>query len=93
MREGALSPAQSRELTRAFIKHVDAGVWTLIPVSDTLLKRMISLVSSAPPGVYVRAGDAVHLITAHDIGEAEIWTNDRHLLAAAPHFSLLGRSV
>ena len=93
LREGALSTAQCRELTRAFLKHVDAGVWPLIPVSAALLKRLISLVSTAPAAVYLRAGDAVHLTTAHDIGEAEIWTNDRHLLAAAPHFGLLGRSV
>jgi predicted nucleic acid-binding protein len=93
MREGALSPVQSRELIRAFMKHVDAGVWTLIPVSAALLKRLISLVSAAPAGVYLRAGHAVHLTTAQDLGESEIWTNDRHLLAAAPHFGLLGRSV
>lgn len=93
LREGALSTSQCLELTRAFLKHVDEGVWILVPVSDALLKRMVSLVSAAPAGVYLRAGDAVHLITARDIGETEIWTNVRHLLAAAPHFGLVGRSV
>jgi predicted nucleic acid-binding protein len=93
LREGSLSTTQCRELTRAFLKHVDDGVWTLIPVGEALLKRMSSLVSAAPAGVHLRAGDAVHLITARDIGEAEIWTNDRHLVAAAPHFGLVGRSV
>jgi hypothetical protein len=33
------------------------------------------------------------LTTARDAGELEIWTNDRHMLAAAPHFGLKGRSV
>jgi predicted nucleic acid-binding protein len=42
MREGALSRAQCSELTSAFMKHVDSGVWTLIPVSATLLKRVVS---------------------------------------------------
>jgi predicted nucleic acid-binding protein len=93
LREGSLSTTQCRELTRAFLKHVDDGVWTLIPVGEALLKRMSLLVSAAPAGVHLRAGDAVHLITARDIGEAEIWTNDRHLVAAAPHFGLVGRSV
>jgi hypothetical protein len=51
------------------------------------------LVSAAPAGVYLRAGEAVHLTTAQDIGESEIWTNDRHLVAAAAHFGLQGRSV
>ena len=34
-----------------------------------------------------------HLVTAADSGFTEIWTNDRHMLAAAPHFGLAGRSV
>jgi predicted nucleic acid-binding protein len=92
-REGSLSNSQCRELISAFMKHVNAGVWGLIPISAALLKRMTSLVSAAPVGVYLRAGDAIHLTTAQDIGETEIWTNDRHLLAAAPHFGLLGQSV
>ena len=50
-------------------------------------------VAGLPAEVYLRAGDAVHLTTAADEGESEIWTNDRHLLAAAPHFGLRGRTV
>jgi hypothetical protein len=54
---------------------------------------MSSLVSTAPSGVYLRAADAVHLTTAQDLGEHEIWTNDRHMLAAASHFGLTGRTA
>jgi predicted nucleic acid-binding protein len=93
MREGWLSRAQFHELARAFLKHVDAGVWTLVPVSDAMLKRIGTLVSAVPATVYLRAGDAVHLTTAEEAGEQEIWTNDRHMLAAAPHFGLTGRTV
>jgi len=93
MREGWLSPAQSRALTNAFLKHVDAGFWFLAPLTGRLLRRASLLVSAAPRNVYLRAGDAAHLTTAQDLGEQEIWTNDRHLLAAAPHFGLLGRSA
>lgn len=92
-REGGLSLAQSRELARAFREHVDSGFWTLIPITERLLRRVALLAHSAPRNVYLRAGDAVHLTTAQDLGEAEIWTNDRHLLAAAPSFGLTGRSV
>jgi hypothetical protein len=28
-----------------------------------------------------------------ELGEGEIWTSDRRMLAAAPHFGLVGRSV
>lgn len=93
MREGSFTATQCHELIRTFLKHVDAGVWTLIPLSEALLRRMSALVSASPARVYIRAGDAVHLTTAQEVGESEIWTNDRHMLAAAPHFGLTGRSV
>jgi predicted nucleic acid-binding protein len=92
-REGWLTGEQHRELSKAFYEHADGGVWTLLPVTERILKRAAALVSALPPGVFVRAGDAIHLTTAQDLGEREIWTNDRHMLAAAPHFGLLGRSV
>jgi predicted nucleic acid-binding protein len=52
-----------------------------------------ALIQGFPPGVPLRAGDAIHLASALDVGEPEIWTNDRHLLKAATHFGLAGRSV
>ena len=69
-------------------------MWNLIPVSEALLRRTSALMVSAPADLFfIRAGDAVHLATAHDIGEREVWTNDRHMLAAASYFGLTGRSV
>lgn len=48
---------------------------------------------SAPRETFLRTADAVHLATARELGEREVWTNDRHMLAAAPYFGLTGRSV
>ncbi len=93
LREGHLEAAQVHELVRTFLEHVDAGVWTLAPVSERILRRAASLLSSAPADVYLRAGDAVHLVTAQDMGEREVWTNDRHMLAASAYFGLQGRSA
>ena len=47
----------------------------------------------APAAVPLRAGDDIPTATALDTGETEIWTNDRHLLAAVTHFGLAGRSA
>jgi predicted nucleic acid-binding protein len=92
-REGRMTAAQSQKAAHSFLSHVDAGFWKLVPVTEALLHRVAMLVSAAPSTLFLRAGDAVHLMTAQDQGEPEIWTNDRHLLAAAAHFGLLGRSV
>ncbi|MBZ5727663.1 MAG: hypothetical protein LAP87_22025 [Acidobacteriia bacterium] len=51
---------------------------------------------SAGPAVNIARetpGDAAHLATAQEMGEREIWTSDRHLLAAASHFGLEGRTA
>jgi predicted nucleic acid-binding protein len=93
MREDSLNGRQFRELLDAFLAHVESGVWTMVPLTPSLLKRTAALVRSAPAGAFLRAGDAIHLATARDAGESEIWTSDRHMLAAAPHFGLQGRSV
>ena len=69
------------------------GLWKLIPVSEALLRATSALIVSAPHDLIIRTADAVHLATAHEIGEREVWTNDRHMLASAAYFGLTGRSV
>lgn len=93
VREGRLSPTEHAMLAARFLEHVDGDVWRLKPVTEGLLRRMTKLTQTLPASVHVRAGDALHLMTAMETGESEIWSNDKHLLAAAPHFGLIGRSV
>jgi predicted nucleic acid-binding protein len=93
MREGAAASEAVLELSQLFLEHADEGLWNLIPVRDSMLRRAGALVISSPPEVYLRTADAVHLTTAKEIGEREVWTNDRHMLAAAGYFGLVGRSV
>jgi predicted nucleic acid-binding protein len=68
-------------------------VWVLLPVSDGVLRNVEAAVRNLPAHVYLRAGDAIHLVSARDAGFSEIWSNDRHLLGAARHFGLRGRSA
>ncbi len=93
VREGSLSIEQGRELIDLFRGHVESDLWNMKPVTDGLLRKTATLVRGLPPNVPLRAGDAIHLSTALEEGEGEIWTNDRHLLAAATHFGLAGRTV
>ena len=93
MRDGASSPGDARDLAKRFSQHIEDGLWNLIPVNPALLRRTSALMLSAPHDLFIRTADAVHLSTAHEIGERAVWTNDRHMLAAAAYFGVTGQSV
>ncbi|MGH9837847.1 MAG: hypothetical protein ACREEM_03595 [Blastocatellia bacterium] len=42
---------------------------------------------------FLRTVDAIHLTCASSYGFQEIYSNDRHLLAAALHFKLTGTNI
>jgi predicted nucleic acid-binding protein len=58
--------------------------------TEGVLRRISSRILSAPQGLFIHTADAVHLTTAQEAGEREVWTNDRHMLAAAAYFGLSG---
>ena len=93
VREGRLRRSDARAIHQVFLDDVVDGAWTLLPVSAETLERVEEHVRRLRKNVFLRAGDAVHLATAVAAGFREVWTNDRHMLAAARSFGLRGRSV
>jgi predicted nucleic acid-binding protein len=92
-REGSLDREQATKLRIDFEADLEAGVWTLLHVNDALMARVAVRIGALAPNTRVRALDAIHLCTAAESGFREVWTNDRHMLAAATAFGLEGRSV
>jgi predicted nucleic acid-binding protein len=70
-----------------------AGLWTWLPLGEEILAAASREFSRLPASVFLRSADAIHLASARREGFAEIYSSDRHLLAAAPHFGLAGRNV
>jgi predicted nucleic acid-binding protein len=93
VREGSLTSSQGHELIDLFRTHVENDLWNFIPVTEAILRTTATLVRGLPASVPMRAGDAIHVATALEAGERELWTNDRHLLAGAAYFGLAARSV
>lgn len=93
LREGVSSNTDTRDLAARFSEHTENGLWNFIPVNQALLRRTSALIIAAPRDLFIRTADAVHLTTAQELGERDVWTNDRHMLAAANYFGLAGRSV
>lgn len=93
VREGQASASEAAGKRELFLEDLRTQVFTAVPLTERLLRRADSMTRSLPVSCFLRAIDSLHLVTAVDEGFAEIWTNDRHLLAAAPYFGLQGRSV
>jgi predicted nucleic acid-binding protein len=92
-REGAIAWPAFSTLVRQFEADEQAGLWTWLPVTADLLNDAILAYQKLPAAVFLRALDSLHLAAARRAGVREIYSSDRHLLAAAPHFGLRGVNV
>jgi uncharacterized protein len=90
LREGQITKAQLSGLRTQFELDVSGGRILWLPLTQGLIERVEGIFYTLPPDVFLRAGDAIHLATAADAGFKEIYSNDRHLLAAASLFKLKG---
>jgi predicted nucleic acid-binding protein len=64
------------------------AVWNWLPMSHALIDAASVAVRDLPANVVIRSADALHLTCAREHGFAEVYSNDRHMLAAASHFGL-----
>ena len=92
-REGALTGPRLRFLVQQVDVDEASGLIQWLPVSTVLIAAACRQMIGLPPPVFLRAADALHLACAADAGLKEIYSHDRHLLAAAPHFRLKGIDV
>lgn len=89
-REGRLNSEQYYAQLDQFRKDVAAGAFRWLPLGNAILTRLDRALSSAPASTFLRAAEALHLSSAAENGFTEIYSNDRHFLAAAPLFGLSG---
>ena len=92
-REGRLTPAVFAAVLDQFLtdQACDAIEW--LPLSPSLFAGMAVRFSKLPPSTFLRAADALHLACAAEHGYREVYSNDRHFLAAAPLFGLKGINI
>jgi predicted nucleic acid-binding protein len=88
--EGEITQAQFDFLKVQFADDVSKGRIRWLPLNETIIDRVESLFLALPANIFLRTGDAIHLVTAADAGFKEIYSSDRHLLAAASLFELKG---
>lgn len=92
-REGRLDPAVFTASLAQFSLDQASDAFTWLPLSTELLAGMTSRFMRMPRTTFLRAADAMHLACAAEHGFTEVYSNDRHFLAAAPLFGLKGCNV
>jgi predicted nucleic acid-binding protein len=87
-REKRLTQREFRQLAAQVEADLDAGLWTALPVTSSLVEAQARRMATLPANVFLRAADALHLACAVEAGLHEVYSSDRHLVAAAPRFGL-----
>jgi predicted nucleic acid-binding protein len=84
----AFDASAFREVMAQFTDDCQQGLWTWLPLTFALAAKAAAAFARLPRPVFLQAADALHLICAQEHGLREIYTNDRHMSLAAPHFRL-----
>jgi len=87
-REGAFTEREFREVSAQFADDCAAGLWSWLSVTDSLIESTAEAVRSLGKPITIRSADALHLISAREHGLRRVYTNDRHMLLAAPTFGV-----
>ena len=93
VREKLITAAEAAATFERFEADESAGVWRWFSIERPLVDRTCQRVASAADTVFLRAADALHLACAEEQGFTEIYTHDRHVLAAASVFGLVGKDI
>lgn len=81
------------ELHQQFLDECRDQQIRLLPLSDSVFTRIETVLRASPRTTFLRAADALHLACAAENGFTEVYSNDRHFLAAAPLFGLRGVNI
>jgi predicted nucleic acid-binding protein len=92
-REGRLQQGPYLSVLEQFINDSQDGFYHWLPLTESVQQRLEQFFRNASNTHFLRAADALHLACAAEHGYTEVYSNDRHFLAAAPLFGLQGVNV
>jgi predicted nucleic acid-binding protein len=92
-REGRFTKEHYDSVAKQFYAEQRGKQFVWCPLTEKVQERLNRGYRTAPADTFLRAADALHLACAAEHGFREVYSNDRHFLAAAPHFGLKGINV
>jgi predicted nucleic acid-binding protein len=92
-REGAFSEREFREVSAQFSDDCTAGLWTWLSVTDRLVADTAESLRTLSKRITIRSADAMHLACAREHALRRVYTNDKHMLRAAPAFGIEATGV
>ncbi len=87
-RERRMKQREFRAVLEQFKNDSERDLFEWIPLTDSVRRRLEAVFFKASATVFLRGADALHLACAVENGFTEVFSNDRHFLAAAPLFGL-----
>ena len=88
LREKHLSARDAAAVWKQFESDERSGLWHWLPITETVVRRACNAFEKLDATVFLRASDALHLACAAENQFSEVYSNDRILLQAAPHFGV-----
>lgn len=93
LREGRIDKHYFDVILSQFDRDEEDELWRWLPLTPAILKAAFLEYRSLPRDLFLRTADAIHLCCARDAGFETVYSNDSHLLLAAPHFGLRGENA
>lgn len=93
LREKHLSVREAAAVWKQFENDERSGLWHWLAVTENVVRHACNAFEKLDATIFLRASDALHLACAVENRFSEIYSGDRILLEAAPHFGLKGVSV
>ncbi len=93
LREGRLTRDHLNVALRQLAVDESVRLWEWLPLTTGVMNAVADAFASLSRDVFLRTGDAVHLLSAREHGFERIYSNDRRLLAAAPFVGMTGLDV
>lgn len=93
LRESKIDTKGAASVFRQFRKDEAAGYWNWHPLTPERIHTACARFENLTSNVFLRSADALHLTCAKAEGYDKIYSNDSHLLAAAPSFELEGINI